>query len=163
MEDLKEWLIPISTFITLISTSIGILLSLKQYRLKVQAEIRLKESARAETDIRLLQLFTEILTTATARKGEPILVEKVIEELFQKEILNLKDLSDANVNHVREKLSELALLQPLLGASSMTAAFASIATLANRHEVLRAPAIQALETFRDWQPELSEKYLKEIG
>lgn len=59
---IKDWLIPISTFVTLITASVGGWLSLREYRLKVQAEIRLAKSSELEADIELLKLFTEVMT-----------------------------------------------------------------------------------------------------
>lgn len=163
MEEIKDWLIPISTFITLISTSIGIWLSLKQYRIKLFTEIRLKESSRAEMDIRLLKLFTEILIIATGRKGEIILSDKIVEELVKNNKLDFTDLTAGNMDKIRTSVARTAILEPLVGQSSLSAAFASIATLAIRHRVLRLSALQALEDFKEWQPELSQKYIDEIN
>lgn len=80
-------LVPISTFVSLITASSGGWLALREYRLKVEAEIRLKESAEVEADIKLIKLFTEIMNIAHAR-GEGYVSEKAIEILLSTEILD---------------------------------------------------------------------------
>ena len=162
LETIKDWLIPISTFIGVISTAVGIWLSLKEYRLKLQAEIRLAESTRAETDIRLLQLFTEILYIATGRKGEATFSKEILDLLVQKNVLTEEDYKD--IDGLSYKISKGAFMVQGVGISSSDAAFASIATLAIQHPVLYNSAVQALESFKrtNYNTELSEKYLKMI-
>ncbi|SET14887.1 hypothetical protein SAMN05216326_11346 [Nitrosomonas marina] len=156
--DIKDWLIPIASFAGIISTSAGVWLALKEYRLKLRAEQRLAESTRAETDIRLFTHFTDILEVATGRKRDPVYSKEVAETLLEK--LKIEPL-DANFDYraLREKIATSALLHSWVGTSSSDAAFASITTLALRHNVLIPSAIQALESFKDWKPELAEKYL----
>lgn len=158
--DIKDGLIPISTFITMVSVAVGVWLSLREYRLKLQAETRLAESTRAETDVRLLQLFTEILFIASGRKGEPIFSKEILDLLIQKNILTEDDFKDLDT--LKNKVSQAAIIAQTPGAVSANAAFASIATLAKRHSVLYEPAIEALESCREWKPQLSEKYLNSI-
>ena len=45
---LKDWLVPLSTIFTLLSIAVGVWLSLRDYRLKLQAETRLKHSSQVE-------------------------------------------------------------------------------------------------------------------
>ena len=160
--DIRDWLIPISTFIGIVATALGIWLSLREYRLKLQAETRLAESTRAETDIRLLQLFTEILYIATGRKGEAVFSKEILDLLVQKNVLTDDDFKD--IDRLKNKISQAALIAQTPGASSSHAAFASIATLAIRHPVLYDSAMEALESFKktNWNAELSEKYLNMI-
>ena len=80
LADLKDWVIIVTSLFAIIPTSILVWRSFKESRLKPQAEIRLAESTRAETAIRLLQLFTELLYIASGRKGEAV---------YSKEILDL--------------------------------------------------------------------------
>ncbi len=161
LKELKEWLIPLSTFITLISTSAGVWISLKEYRLKLQSEIRLTESTQAEMDIRLLKLFTEITHIATGRKGDASTFStEIVEKLFENNAITAEDFKNLDV--LRSKIATAAFVEPVVGLSSRDAAFASIATLGIRHDVLREPAIQALESFKAWAPDISERYLKKI-
>jgi hypothetical protein len=162
LEIIKEWLIPISTFIGVISTAVGIWLSLKEYRLKLQAETRLAESTRAETDIRLLQLFTEILYIATGRKGGATFSKEILNLLVQKNVLTEEDYKD--IDRLVYKITKGSFIAQGVGISSVEAAFASIATLAIQHPVLYNSALQALESFKktNYNIELSEKYLTMI-
>jgi hypothetical protein len=163
MEIIKDWLIPISTFVTLISTSVGIWLSLKQYRVKLNTEARLNESARAENDIKLLTSFTDILVIATGRRNNTILSDQIVTELIKQNLVS-GDINDyQNLERIRVAASKAAILEPMVGYSSTTAAFASIATLAKRHEMLRPSALQALEDFRGWNQELADKYIHDIS
>jgi len=162
LTDIRDWLIPVASLIAIIPTAVGVWLSLKEYRLKLQAETRLAESARAETDIRLLQLFTEVLYIASGRKGEAVFSKEILDLLVQRNVLAEDDLKDLDT--LKSKVSQAAMIAQTPGAASSAAAFASIATLATRHAVLRESAIEALESFRtqNWNRQLSEKYLDVI-
>ena len=160
LADIKDWLIPVASFIALIPTSIGVWLALKEYRLKLQAETRLAESTRAETDIRLLQLFTDLLYIASGRKGEAVFSKEILDLLIQKNIITDDDFK--NADSLKSKISQATLIAQTPGELSANAAFASIATLAKRHPVLYEPAIEALESSQQWKPQLSEKYLNSI-
>ena len=160
IQELKDWLVPVSAFVTLISVAISSSLALRDYRLKLKAEARLRYSSQVEVDIRLLKLFTEIMTIAHARSGY-FVSEKAIEKLFEKGVVNDQDLG--NLNSLNQKLEDAAILTLPVGIAAQDAAIAAISTLANRHEVLRSVAIQALESIRSFKPEMAEKYLKKIN
>ncbi|PTN13309.1 hypothetical protein [Nitrosomonas aestuarii] len=157
--EIKDWLIPIASFVGIISTSAGVWLALKEYRLKLKAEQRLAESARAETDIRLFTHFTDILEVATGRRRDPVYSKEVAEKVL-KTLRIEPDDENFDYRALREKIAKAALLQSWVGNSSSDAAFASITTLAQRHKVLVPSTIQALESFSDWKPELANKYIK---
>lgn len=159
-EEAKDWLLPISSFFGISATTFGIWISLKEYRLKLRAETRLARSTQAETDVRLLQLFTELLRIASGRMGEAIYSKEILDMLIQKDILTEDDFK--NLDLLKDKVSKVAMIAQIPGIESANAAFASIATLAIQHDVLRRPAIEALETCREWNAQLSEKYLKAI-
>ncbi len=158
--EIKDWLIPIASLIAVIPTSAAVWLSLKEYRLKLQAETRLAESTRAETDIRLLQLFTELLYIASGRKGEAVFSKEILDLLVQKNILTDEDFK--NLDGLKSKISQATLIAQTPGELSADAAFASIATLAKRHPVLYEPAVEALESSSGWKPTLSKKYLDDL-
>jgi hypothetical protein len=120
----------------------------------------LAESARAETDIRRIQLFTELLYIASGRRGDAVFAKEVFDYLIQKGCFTEDDLKDLDA--LRVKITQTSMLVQTPGSASANAAFASIATLAKRHPVLRDSSIEALESFRSWMPELSEKYLRSI-
>jgi len=80
--------------------------------------------------------------------------------LIQKKILTDDDFK--NADSLKSKISQATLIAQTPGELSANAAFASISTLARRHPVLYEPAIEALESSRQWKPQLSEKYLDAI-
>lgn len=61
LEDVKRLLLVASGSFALISVAISSWLALKEYRLKLQAEARAANSEKAETDVRLLKMFTELM------------------------------------------------------------------------------------------------------
>ena len=92
-----------------------------EYRLKVRAERRLAESAEIESQIKLLSLFTEIMTIAHGRGGYKV-SEKAIEKILSPETLNLfkpgsRELSD---------LLRDSLIRIPVGEASQDAAIAAI-------------------------------------
>ncbi|WP_143080061.1 hypothetical protein [Hymenobacter arizonensis] len=64
---IKEVCVPLAVVIGILSTSIGIWLSLKEYRIKASSETRLNKAAGVEADINLLKLFSELMGIAHAR------------------------------------------------------------------------------------------------
>ena len=57
---IKDWLIPISGFVSLITLAIGSWLAVNEYLLKVDIEKRLKNTAQIESNIQLLTLFSKM-------------------------------------------------------------------------------------------------------
>lgn len=159
-EILKDWLIPVSTFITLLTIAIGTYQSLKEYRLKLNAEQRLANSTAVEVDIKLMQGFTELLALAHARKGS-YLSEKAVEKMFDDKLLTEQELNDPIL--LSKKLETVAVLNIYTGAAEQAAFIAAITNLALKHEILRMPAIQALEVMQNFIPDLPKKYLDIIN
>jgi hypothetical protein len=155
---IKDWLIPVSTFITLITTAIAAWLSLKEYRLKLKAETRLKYSAQVETDVQLLKLFTEIMNIAHGRSGYYV-SEKILE--FVLKDTNIKNILD-NPEKTRELFKDMSVIALPVGKAQQDAAICAIATIAKRHEILRPLALQALESLNEFKSEVAKKYLDEL-
>jgi hypothetical protein len=153
----KDWLIPISTCITLITASIGGGLALRDYRLKVKAEIRLTKSAELEADIKLLKLFTEIMTIAHARGGT-LVSEKAIEKILSPEVIKELGLSGANIRTMIEN----AVINLPVGIAAQDAAICAIWVLGNRHEVLKPVAIQALTSLTGFKAQVATPYLEDL-
>ena len=159
---IKDLLVPASSAIGIIATAVGIWLSLKEYRLKLQAEKRLTESTRAETDIRLMTYFTDILEIATGRRKMDVVYSKeVVEKLLETLKINPND-ENFDYQSMQIKLAKAALFEPTVGKESVRAAFASIATLAQGHDILLPSAIEAFEALGKYQPDLSKKYLEQL-
>jgi hypothetical protein len=64
---IKEWLIPASTAIGLVSAIVAMFIALYEYRLKLRAETRLAEASNIESDVKLLALFVTLMDVAHAR------------------------------------------------------------------------------------------------
>lgn len=159
LTELKEWILVASGSFALVSVAISSWLALKEYRLKLQAEARTANSEKAETDVRLVKAFTELMDIANGRGGY-VVSEKAIEELFKRKFVDadFKDLAS-----MKEQIAEFPVFYLPVGNASQDSAIAAIATLANRHEVLREPAKQALETAKSFRKGLAEKYLQKIS
>lgn len=142
---LDKWIIPITKVATLLTIIIGIFVSVWQLYLKTQAEIRLKESAQAEIDVKLLNLFTEIMDVAHSRKGH-IVSEKLIEELFKQKVFSTEDFQ--NLGALNKKV-EIASNIPLnVGVAAQEAAIVAIGKLGMKYDILKDVAIQGLESLK---------------
>ncbi len=125
---LNELLIPISKIITLLTVSIGIVLSIRQYRLKVKEEIRLSKSAQSENDVKLLTLFSETIDIANGRKSH-IISENILENLFKSNIITANDFNNLNnLDDVKKKLDIATRVIPV-GRASQHSAIAAIGIL----------------------------------
>ena len=160
LDTIKDWLIPVSTFITLLTVAVGATQSLKEYRLKLIAEQRLANSTAVEMDIKLMQGFTDLLALAHARKNS-YLSEKAVEKMFDNKLFTEEELNNPQL--LNRKLEEVAVLNVFSGEAEQSAFVAAIANLALKHEILRTPTIQALETMQNFIPELAQKYLDIIN
>ena len=134
------------------SVAIGVWLSLQQYSLKLKSQ-------KVETDIKLMTLFTEIMSIAHARGGYTV-SEKIIEKLFDDKILTENELKNSEILYRR--LTNAAILTTPVGVAEQDAAITAIATLAKKHEVLKDVAIEGLISIKTFKKELAEKYLKEL-
>lgn len=156
LTEIKELLVPISAAISILSISVGILISLRQYRLKARAEIRLAESARVESDIKLLKLFTEIMNIAHAR-GESVVSDKMLELMLKPEHLS------AMAGGKAIDIKDAAVITLPVGAAAQDAAIAAICELGKKHEILRASSLQALESLAKFKEPVVSPYLRELS
>ena len=154
---IKEWLIPGSTGVTLLTIAVGVWRSLREYRLKLQAETRLKYSSQTEIDIQLLKLFIEIMNIAHARSGTHV-SEKAIEMILTPEVLKKFSGNEKLLNNF---LDNAVIVLPV-GLAAQNAAIAAIGVLGQRHEILRPVAIQALESLMSFKGEIAKKYLDDL-
>jgi hypothetical protein len=129
----KEWILVGTSALTLVSIAIGAVSvaisswkALKEYRLKLAAEARAANSAKAETDVRLLKAFTELMDLANGRGGY-VVSEKAIEELFKNRVFTESDFN--NLESVKKRIGEFPIFTLPVGSASQDAAIAAIATL----------------------------------
>jgi hypothetical protein len=153
---INTWLVPLATLLAISSSAVGIWFALRDWRLKLQAETRLKASAEVEAQVQLLKLFTEIMTIAHARSGYHV-SEKAIELLLSKDFVSR---IPAGQIPIKDFLESGAILTLPVGAAAQDAAIAAIYVLGERHEVLRSVAIQALRSLCAFKREIAEPYLK---
>jgi hypothetical protein len=163
----KEWLVPISEFVTLITLAVGSWVAVNNYRLKIETEKRLSDSSRIESNIRLLKLFSEMMQIANSRQP-PFLSEKVIEGLFQNKIINADDYKNAESLRMAEMKLNTAILVPAYGAATQDAVIAAIFTLGKEHDVLRKAAIEGLISVKSFHPDTNKqvkkgKYIDELS
>jgi hypothetical protein len=148
-QGIKDWLVPISGYISLITISIGSWVAVNNYRLKIETEKRLSNTSLIESEVRLLTLFSEMMQVAHARYN-PIESEKVVEGLFEHEIINTDDYKDiTSLNFAKMKL-ETAILVPAYGTASQDAAIAAIYTLGKNHAILLDAAIEGLTSINSY-------------
>jgi hypothetical protein len=145
---IKDWLIPISGFVSLITLAVGSWLAVNEFLLKVEVEKRLKSTAQIESNIQLLTLFSKMMLIANARY-DPILSEKVIEGLFQNKIISADDYKDEKNGYLnaRNKI-ETALITPGYGLATQEAAIAAVYKLGRENEILRESAIEGLSSVK---------------
>lgn len=154
---LKDWLVPISTFVAVITASIGGLLALREYKLKARAEARLAKTAELESDVKLLKLFTELMDIAHARAGSHV-SEKAIERLLSPELIKQFNISGANLSSTLQN----AIITLPVGVAAQDAAIAAIWTLGKRHSMLNPIAVRALESLSTFKGEVVAPYLRDL-
>ncbi len=157
--EIKDWILVVSASITMLSLAVSSWLALRQYRLKLKEEDRLSASARTEADIRLVKAFSELMDVAHARSGY-VLSEKTIECLFSRNAITEAELAQPDA--LSRKLETAAVLTLPVGLAAQDAAIAAIGTLGARHQVLRAPALEALQSLASFKPEIAQKYLDRL-
>jgi hypothetical protein len=143
LSSIRDWLLPVSTSVSLISTAIAAWVGILQYRLKVQAERRLKESSQAEVDTRLSKLFSELMWLAHGRAGSQV-SDKLIEEAIKKGVITEDYFHDPQKQNIKRSVKDACILNLPVGIASQDAAIASIAQLGRRYEILHEPARAAL-------------------
>ncbi len=148
----EDVLLPFAAAFALMSIATGVWLSLQQYSLKLKSQ-------KVETDIKLMTLFTHIMSIAHARGGYTV-SEKIIEKIFDNKILTENELKDSNI--LNKRLVEASTLTTPVGVAEQDAAIAAIAVLAKRHDVLKDVAIQGLISIKAFKKDIAEKYLKEL-
>jgi hypothetical protein len=146
-------IVQLSTPLSIVTVAIGAWLSLREYRLKVQAETRIAESEQIESDIKLLKLFTEIMDIAHGRGGYQI-SEKLIEKFVTPEVI--QRLPGENQ---LKALVDLMIIHLPVGKAAQDAAIAAIGVLGGRHAVLRPIAVQALRSLTSFKAEVAQGYL----
>lgn len=157
----KEWIVAISASVSMLSVAIGIWQTLADYQLKLIAEERLAFSSKAETDIRLINAFNEVIVYASGDRKRQI-SEKTIELLFQKGFITKSDLDDPK--KLNGKLETAASFGTPINLSAAIASTVAMAELAIRYPILRESAMLTMNRniIKSNSPEAVEKYLETL-
>jgi hypothetical protein len=126
----------------------------------LKAESRLADSSTVDMDIKLMKGFTDLLALAHSRKGS-YLSEKTVEKMFDNKLFTKEEMKDQDLLH--KKIEKVAVLNIDCGAAEQDAFIAAIASLGLKHDVLRIPTIQALESMQTFKKEIAEKYLNKLN
>jgi hypothetical protein len=157
--EFKELILTISASISMLAVAIGIWMSLKEYRIKLQAERRQQRSAEIEAEIRLQTLFSELMKIANGRSGYQV-SEKAVDFVLQ----NVKSPSgEINIANLNQAIEDFAILTLPVGLASQDAAVAAIAALTLRYNELEEPGLRALESLcNSNMSKHAESYLKMV-
>ena len=148
---IRDWLVSLSTAAGIVSVAVGVLLALREYKLKVRAEVRLALSAQVESDVKLLKLFVEIMEVAHARGQSVVVSEKLFEAMLPK-------LQAAGVSDVKDA----AVITLPVGVAAQDAAIAAICELGKKHLFLRPVALRALESLSTFKPTVAAPFLEDL-
>ena len=143
MDQVQEWLLTITGSATLVTVAVSTWLSLREYRLKTKAEIRMRESSQAEADVRLVKVFLELMDIANGRSGYTS-----SEEAISWHLTRIQETNILNLHALNQELEDLSIITLPVGSASQDAAIAAIVTLAEKYEVLRVPAAEAIDSLK---------------
>jgi hypothetical protein len=140
----------VSAVLVAFAALVGAIGGVVGYVLKVKEERRLRQSMRAELDVKLSKLFAELMPLANAR-GESIVSEAAVSHLVQRGAVDGGEECSLNA----------AVVTIPVGVPTQAAAISVIGQLGADHSVLRRPARDALESLRfvDAVPDLKNARL----
>lgn len=141
---LKEVLIPISTIVTLLSISVGSLIAVFAYRLNLRAEARLKESAKAEIDVKLLELMVNLIQKANGRSGYEISHDTIRKILDSEQIEKLDFLESGNNKVLNQILQDSAILTLPVGSAEQYFSIKAIGELGLQHNFLKSISLASI-------------------
>ena len=153
VKDLYPVLVPLAT---VGAAAIAAIPVYRQFKLRVAEENRLAVANRAELDVRLLTLFTELMGKAHARESS-MLSESTITKIVEQQ----GPLSPSSLSELKELLKACTVVYPV-GSAEQDAAIAAIAELGFKYEVLRFPAERALEEIKSFKPDAAEYALNRL-
>ena len=103
-----------------------------EYRLKTRTQ-------RAEADINLARLFSELVPVASGNE------KTVVSEAAVAALVGQPDFTREDPQKVREELQHRCVVKPLAGENTQASAIASLGYLGRTYPALRKPATVALE------------------
>jgi hypothetical protein len=158
----RDWILILSASAALLAIACSTWLGVRAYRRKLQAEERLARAACAETDVRLVHAFADLVLLA-AGTGRYTRSGELLRALLKAGVIGEEEFSDAG--KLQAKVVRLTLVPATAcGPTASLAAVYGIAALAERHEVLREMGARALELerVREIAPEQVRELLKRL-
>ncbi len=158
---IKEWILILSTSITMLSVALGSWLTLSQYRLKLEAEERLARTSQIETNIQMVSALKDLMSDAGGRSGH-YFSEQVAEALLSKETFPLGTAED--VDRLNKVIKDGAVIRLPVSIAEGQSALVSVCELAKRHELVRDITIQLLPYFTTFHgaEDIAKTYLQEL-
>jgi hypothetical protein len=166
MESVINFVLSNSQHIAYLSSAFGIVFIGLQFGLKLRAEKRLKQSSQIESEIKLINLFCEVMNLAHARKSTVLLSDTLLKQIDKIPYIKKTLIKD---NH-GEETTELPFVTYPVGLAAQIAAMSSIYELGKNHLILRNAAIEGLKQLHsdiDSQKyptihSLTEQYFKKL-
>jgi hypothetical protein len=148
MQALREWLLTVTAIVSLVSLSVSAVMAAREYKLKVRAEDRQRIASQAETDVKIAQLFAQLLQTAEGRTTQTIHSDTAVEQLFARGMV--PDDVASNPRSLSAFLRDSCAFIPLSGETSQVAAIMSVAVLGSSYKSLERPALAGLTNLRKY-------------
>jgi len=146
LSDLQAWLVPwVPALATILVAYLAARPLIKEAGLKQEAERRLAESARVESDARLLSTFVELMGKAHSR-GPTTLAESAVQAI----ISSGGPLAPETLEELNDLVGAAVAVHPV-GAAEADAAIAAVAELGARHPLLYEPALVGLSQMTTWR------------
>jgi len=160
VDDLSRVIIPLTGLLGIIGSSVAVIITLRQIKLKSIEQTENLRNQNIESEIKLVKLLTEIMDIAHSR-GETEISREIIEHIIAK----TKNIDDETERSKMVKIiNETAFLTKPKGLAAQDAAIAAIYTLGINHKVLFEPALKGLESLSKFK-EIAKEYcelMKEV-
>jgi hypothetical protein len=146
LSDLQAWFLPwIPALATIVVAILAARPLIKEARLKQEAERRLAESAKVESDARLLGTFVELMGKAHSR-GPTTLAESAVQAIISSE----SPLAPNTLGELHDLVGAAVATHPV-GEAEADAAIAAVAELGVRYPLLFEPALVGLSQMTTWR------------
>jgi hypothetical protein len=147
-EQLRAWVLVLSASAALLAIAAAVWLGVVAYCRKLRAEQRLAQASRAETEVRLVQVFVDLVLLA-AGSGRYVASRELLHAMLESGVIGPEDFDTDNTLPLLTKYMRLAMV-PVSSGSPTACRFAvhAVAALAARHELLRELGLAALQMER---------------
>jgi hypothetical protein len=158
MSELLSAFEALSKIVALISASVAAIGLLIQYRLKVKEELRLRDLATLEMDVRISNVFSELVSVANGYGGWSEPQSQIIEEILKSVPQEIKQQLILSGPSSIGKLVSGARIPKSVPLSQQLAASESLANLAIRYPFLLEPALVGLDVVAGFMKQAKDPY-----